>query len=49
MPGPAAYYLLGLATGTADTGNVIMVIVVSVVMIIVLSAVSVRSLVKRDV
>jgi len=49
LPGPAAYYLTGLATGIADTGKVIMVIVVSVVMIIVLSVVSVRSLVKRDV
>jgi len=49
LPSPAGFYLGEISTGTANFGNVMMVVVVSIAMIIVLSVVTVRSLVKKDV
>jgi len=49
LPSPAGYYLTGLSTGTANIGNVMMVVVVSAGMIVVVSLMAVRNLVSKDI
>ena len=49
LPSPASYYLAGLAEGTANFGNVMMVVAVTLALIIVVSLLAVSSLVRKDV
>jgi hypothetical protein len=49
LPSPAGIYLTELSTGTANFGNVMMVVVVSVGLIVVVSLLAVRNLIKKDV
>jgi len=49
LPSPAGFYLGEITTGTANFGNVMMVVVVSVVMIVVLSVLAIGHLTKKDV
>lgn len=49
LPSPAGAYLGALTTGTANFGNVMMVVVASVAMIVVLSGLAIGHLTKKDV
>ena len=49
LPSPAGMYLENLSLGTADFGNVMMVVVVSVGLIVVASVLSVGSLIRKDI
>ena len=49
LPSPAAYYLTALSNGTANFGNVMLVVVVSSALIVVVSLLAVRNLVKKDI
>lgn len=49
LPSPAGFYLGELSMGTAEFGNVMVIVVIAVATIVVASAIALRSLIKKDV